>query len=56
MTAHAYERVLQKLAMPGIFVVRQEEAIGRIIEEVILLADYSLENEWMNQVNYLPLK
>jgi hypothetical protein len=56
MPAHAYERVLQTLPMPGVFVVQQEEAIGHIIEEIILLADCSMENEWANQVNYLPLK
>ena len=42
--------------MPGVFVVEQEESIGRIIEEIILLAECSLEGEWEGQVNYLPLK
>jgi Domain of unknown function (DUF5615) len=56
MPAHAYERVLQTLPMPGVFVVQQEEAIGHIIEDIILLAEGSLEGEWEGKVNYLPLK
>lgn len=42
--------------MPGLFIVQQEGAISRIIEEIILLAECSLEDEWEGQVNYLPLK
>lgn len=56
MPTHAYERVLNALPMPGLFVVQQEEFIGRIIDEIILIAECSLEGEWEGQVNYLPLK
>ena len=56
MPAYAYERVLASLVMPGVFVVQQEESISRIIEEIILLAECSLEGEWQGQVIYLPLK
>ena len=56
MPAHAYERVLNKLLMPGMFVVQQEESISRVIEEMILLAECSLEGEWEGQVHYLPFK
>jgi hypothetical protein len=56
MPSHAYERVRNMLPMPGIFVVQQDESISRIIEEIALLAECSLEDEWDKQVNYLPLK
>ena len=56
MPAHAYERVRNSLPMPGVFVVPQEEAIGRIIEDLILLAECSKDGEWDGQVQYLPLK
>lgn len=56
MPAHAYERIRNSLPMPGVFVVQQEESVSRIIEEIVLLAECSLENEWEGQVNYLPLK
>jgi hypothetical protein len=56
MPAQAYERVRNTLPMSGVFVVPQDEAIGRIIEDLILLAECSNEDEWEGQVKYLPLK
>lgn len=56
MPAHAYERVLNSLAMPGLFVVQQEEFVGRIIDDITLVAECSLEGEWEGRVNYLPLR
>ena len=56
MPAHAYERARNMLPMPGVFVVPQDEAIGPIIEDLILLAECSREGEWEGQVQYLPLK
>ncbi|HXG21731.1 MAG TPA: DUF5615 family PIN-like protein [Methylomirabilota bacterium] len=56
MPAYAYERVRNGLPMPGVFVVPQNEAIGRIIEDLILLAECSKDDEWEGQVQYLPLK
>lgn len=56
MPAYAYERVRNLLPMPGVFVVPQDAAIGRIIEDLILLVECSREGEWEGQVHYLPLK
>ena len=56
MPAHAYERIRNMLPMPGVFVVPQDEVIGRIIEDLILLAECSREGEWEGQMQYLPLK
>ena len=55
MTAFAYERITEKLPMAGIFEVPQTLSIGEAIEELILVSEYSLENEWENQVRFLPL-
>lgn len=55
MPRHAYERVVNTLPMPGVFIVQQDESVSQIIEDIILLAECSLENEWDGQVNYLPL-
>ena len=41
--------------MPGMFEVSQAIAIGAAIEDILLLAECSLENEWEGQVCYLPL-
>ncbi len=56
MTQHAYDRVAQGLAMPGIFEVSQDLPIGIAIEEILVLAEASFEGEWEGQVRYLPLR
>ncbi len=56
LTALAYERVAQGLPMPGVFQVSLQVPIIVAIEDILLLAQCSLEGEWEGQVNYLPLK
>jgi hypothetical protein len=55
MTLHGIARVRDGHSMPGIFVVSQSLLIGNVIEDILLLADCSLEGEWEGQVRYLPL-
>ncbi len=55
MRRHAYARVEAGLPMPGVFVVPQSLPIGQAIEEVLLLAECSVEGEWEGQVRFLPL-
>ncbi|HFD38787.1 MAG TPA: hypothetical protein ENJ31_02895 [Anaerolineae bacterium] len=55
ITRYAYERVRAGLPMPGVFEVSRTLSIGRVIEDILLLAEYSLEGEWEGQVRYLPL-
>ncbi|HEX8195841.1 MAG TPA: DUF5615 family PIN-like protein [Pyrinomonadaceae bacterium] len=56
MTKHAFDRVELGLKMPGVIEVSQNIQIGEAVEELILIAECSLENEWLNQVIYLPIK
>ena len=56
MSKHAFDRVNQRLPMPGVIEISQDVPIGEAIEELVLIAECSLENEWQNQVIYLPLK
>jgi len=56
VTKYAGERVEQGLPMPGVFAVRRTAPIGPVIEDLILLAECSLENEWDDRVLYLPLR
>jgi len=56
MTRHAYDRVREGKLMPGVFEVGRGVPIGIAIEEIILLANCSLENEWEDQIRYLPLR
>ena len=55
ITHFAYERVRTGKPMPGVFEVNRKVPIGTAIEDILLLAEYSYEGEWENQVRYLPL-
>lgn len=56
MTRYAYERVEAGQPMPGLFEVSRAVPIGTAIEDIMLLAEYSLEGEWEGQIRYLPLR
>lgn len=51
----AYARVDAALPMSGVFATGYAALIGRIIDDVVLLAAYSNEGEWEGRVLYLPL-
>lgn len=55
MTRHAYARVAGGLLMAGVFEVSQSLALAVAIDEILLLAECSIEGEWAGQVRYLPL-
>jgi hypothetical protein len=56
MTRHAYDRVREAKPMPGGFEVGRHVPIGVAIDEIALLAECSLDQEWEGQVRYLPLR
>ena len=56
MTQYAYDRVQAGLAMPGVFEISRSVSIGLAIEEILLIAEASLDGEWEGQVLYLPLR
>lgn len=56
MTTFAYERIQSGLRMPGLFEVSRRVPVGVAIEEIILIAECSLEGEWEGQVRFLPLR
>ena len=55
ITRYAYERAQAGQPMPGVFEVSRAVPIGRAIEDILLLAECSLDDEWEGQVRYLPL-
>ena len=55
ITQYAYERIDAGQLMPGVFEVSPDVPIGRAIEDILLLVEYSLDNEWEGQIRYLPL-
>lgn len=50
MTLYAYDRVRDGKSMPGVFEVGRHVPVGVAIDEIILLAECSLEGEWEGQV------
>ena len=55
MKSHAYDRVAKSQPMPGVFAVAQSVPLGLAIEEILLLAECSVQGEWEGQVRHLPL-
>ena len=50
------ERFAAGLPMPGVFELGQDVPIGQAIEDILLLAESSLEGEWEGQIRFLPLR
>ena len=55
ITHYAYARVREGQPMPGVFEVSRALPIGRVIDDLLILVDYSLEGEWESEVRYFPL-
>jgi hypothetical protein len=55
ITKYAYARVRAGQPMPGVFEVSRAVPIGRAIEDILLLTECSLDDEWEGPVYYLPL-
>ena len=56
MVTFAYQRIEAGLSMPGLFEVSRRVSVGLAIEEIILIAECSMEGEWEGQVRFLPLR
>lgn len=56
ITHYAYERIRAGKPMSGVLEVGRSVPIGAAIEEILLLAECSLDGEWEGQVYYLPLR
>lgn len=56
MTRYAYERVEAGRRMPGIFGIRTDVPLALAIQDILLLAECSVDGEWEGQVRYLPLR
>ena len=54
ITRYAYERVVERLPMPGVIEVTSDAPIGRVIEDILLLLSCSIDGELDGQIQYLP--
>ena len=56
MRTIAEERASAGLTMPGVVEVNQYLPIGRAVDEILILAECSMQGEWEGQILFLPLK
>jgi predicted nuclease of predicted toxin-antitoxin system len=56
MKQHVDERLAAGLPMPGVFELTQDVPIGKAIEEILLLAECSLEGEGEGPIRFLPFR
>lgn len=56
ITAFAYDRIRAEKPMPGVLEISRSLSVGAAIEDLVLLAECSLEGEWEGQVRYLPFR
>ncbi|MBD2177846.1 DUF5615 family PIN-like protein [Pseudanabaena sp. FACHB-1998] len=55
ITRYAYERIAAGQPMTGVIEVTFDAPIGRVIEDLLVILDCSLEGELEGQIYYLPL-
>lgn len=56
MRQHVYDRIAAALPMPGVFVINKQTPMTQVIEEILVLAECSLQGEWEGQIIFLPLR
>ncbi|MBL8259394.1 MAG: DUF5615 family PIN-like protein [Candidatus Competibacteraceae bacterium] len=56
ITRYAYDRIRAGCSMPGVIEINRQVAVRVAIDDLLLLAEFSLENEWEGQILYLPLR
>lgn len=54
MTHHFKQRLARGRSSPGVLFIPQFLPIGLIIDELALIAEYSLEGEYQNQMRFVP--
>ena len=56
LIARAFERIRAGFSMPGVIAVAQSMPVGAAIEDLVLVIECGLPEDWSNQVRYLPLR
>ncbi len=55
MPPFAYQRLSAGQMIAGLIIVKDSLPIKLVIEEILIIAECSSADEWMNQVRFLPL-
>lgn len=55
MPVHLTEHIEQQHNIPGIFILNPKISVGENLEQLILMAEGSFDNEYQNRIEFLPL-
>ncbi|MGD2182498.1 DUF5615 family PIN-like protein [Lusitaniella coriacea] len=55
MPVHLVEHLAQNRHVPGIFILNPDMGIGETLDELILIAEGSLDEEYQDQIIHLPI-
>ena len=55
MPVHLSNHIAQGHHMPGILILNAKLSVGENLEELILIADASFEDEYQDRIDFLPL-
>jgi predicted nuclease of predicted toxin-antitoxin system len=55
LVGFAYERVVRGEPLGGVIVVSTQYAIGRAIDDLLLLLECMVDDEWAGRVFFIPL-
>lgn len=56
MPSHLARHLAQGCHVPGIFILNSKMSVGETIDELILIALASGNNEYQDRIRYLPIK
>ncbi len=55
MPAYAYQRLAEGRSIAGIIVTKHTIGVGKAIEDILLITTCSTMDEWVDQIQMLPL-
>lgn len=55
MPKFAYARIANNQRMRGVFAIRENAPHNKVLEDLLLILECSQDNDWENQILYLPL-
>jgi len=55
MPVHLADHIAQNHHVPGIFILSPKLTVGENLEQLLLIAEGSLDNEYQDQIVFLPL-
>jgi hypothetical protein len=55
MPIHLADHLAQGRHIPGILAFRRNAKVGEILEDLLLIADTATEDEFQDQIVYVPL-